>query len=153
MEQLPPKHPQRPWQALVSRSSVSQPTGFATLWQTVDCVLSQLIFGRLWCIVESGRTVRPWMPFGAASHGAVYMALRWFSCTRGAVGWVSQQVAPSSRWIFLWIEQPVAWWRAVLVCTSKTKSHSPCSVFLGSRLQAPDQGVHCVIHCWGGDML
>jgi hypothetical protein len=65
-----------------------------------DCVSPQLIFGRLWCVVESGRTVRPWMPFGDASHGAVYMALRWFPCIRGAVGWVSQQVAPSSRWIF-----------------------------------------------------
>jgi hypothetical protein len=90
---------------------LAQPTGFATLWQTEDCVLPQLIHGRLWCVVESGRTVRPWMPLGAASHGAVYMALRWFSCTRGAVGWVSQQVAPSSRWIFLWSEQPVAWSR------------------------------------------
>jgi hypothetical protein len=35
------------------------------------------------------------------------------------VGWVSQQVAPSSRWIFLWSEQPVAWSRPVQLTTSK----------------------------------
>ena len=78
---------------IVDDIMLDQPTGLATLWQTVDCVLPQLINGWLWCVAESGRTVRPWMPFGAASHGAVYLALRW-----GAVGWVSQQVAPSSRW-------------------------------------------------------
>ncbi len=58
-----------------------------------------------------GRTVRPWMPFGLLLTELSAWPCDGFLCIRGAVGWVSQQVAPSSHRIFLWSEFTVAWFR------------------------------------------
>ena len=76
----------------------------ATSWQIMACSVPQVLYDSRTATAHSdicGRTVRPWMPLGAAPHGAVCTALRRSSPAQGGgVGWESQQVAPSSRWIF-----------------------------------------------------